>query len=135
MIARDPDAAVYRQLARELRRQISSGELAPGQRLPSENTLIQRYGFARETVRRALRELRTEGLIVVRPGIGTWVREMPEIKVVGIPRGSDIIEARMPTAAEVAELGLPASVPIIVVELPSGVREIYLGDRTRLTFR
>lgn len=135
MIARDPDAAVYRQLARELRRQITDGELAAGQRLPSENTLIQRYGFARETVRRALRELRTEGLIVVRPGIGTWVREMPEKKVIAVPRGSEIVEARMPTAAEVAELDLPAGIPIVVLELPSGAREIHGGDRTRFTFR
>lgn len=135
MIARDPDAAVYRQLARELRRQITDGELGPGQRLPSETTLIQRYGFARETVRRALRELRTEGLIVVRPGIGTWVREVVEIKVIAVARGSQIIEARMPTAAEVAELDLPPGVPIVVLELPSGVRQIHLGDRTRFTFR
>jgi DNA-binding GntR family transcriptional regulator len=46
--------------------------------MPSEKDLHDEYGLARETVRRALAVLRTEGLIEIRQGHGTFVAEMPE---------------------------------------------------------
>ncbi len=64
----------YRQLASILREQIKSGELAADQPVPSETTLIQRYGIARGTVRRAIEVLRDEDLVVTVQGRGTFVR-------------------------------------------------------------
>ena len=64
----------YRQLASILREQIQSGELAADQPVPSETTLIQRYGIARGTVRRAIEVLREEDLVVTVQGRGTFVR-------------------------------------------------------------
>jgi GntR family transcriptional regulator len=63
----------YQQLAAILREQIASGELAADQMVPSETTLIQRYGIARGTVRRAIEVLRDEGLVVTVQGRGTFV--------------------------------------------------------------
>ncbi len=64
----------YRQLASILRAQIQSGELAADQPVPSETTLVQRYGIARGTVRRAIEVLRDEDLVVTVQGRGTYVR-------------------------------------------------------------
>ena len=46
--------------------------------MPSEKDLHDEFGLARETVRRALAVLRTEGLIEIRQGHGTFVAEIPE---------------------------------------------------------
>ena len=44
----------YQELTEQLRLQIVSGEIAPGQKLPSENTLSAQYQVSRQTVRKAL---------------------------------------------------------------------------------
>jgi GntR family transcriptional regulator len=64
----------YRQLAAILRDQIRSGDLAADQPVPSETTLVQRYGVARGTVRRAIEVLRDEDLVVTVQGRGTFVK-------------------------------------------------------------
>jgi DNA-binding GntR family transcriptional regulator len=65
---------IYKQLANLIRAQIESGELAPGAMVPSEQTLMQRHGIARDTVRHAMDVLRDEGLVITTPGKGTFVR-------------------------------------------------------------
>jgi DNA-binding GntR family transcriptional regulator len=77
VITPDREGAAYRQLAAVLRERIRGGELAPGQRMPSEKDLHDEFGLARETVRRALAILRSEGLVEVRHGHGTFVVEAP----------------------------------------------------------
>ena len=66
---------MYRQIAEDLREQIESGELRPGQQLRTEIELRDRYGASRNTVRDALKWLITLGLIETRPGQGTFVVE------------------------------------------------------------
>jgi GntR family transcriptional regulator len=65
----------YRQLAKILRDKISSGELTG--RLPSEKTLMQEYGLAHGTVRKAIAVLRDESLVQTSPGWGTYVTGTP----------------------------------------------------------
>jgi len=77
MIVPDREGAAYRQLAGVLRTRIRNGELPPGRRMPSEKDLHDEFGLARETIRRALAVLRTEGLIEVRQGHGTFVVDAP----------------------------------------------------------
>jgi GntR family transcriptional regulator len=71
----DHDAAEppYLQVAAILRERIRSGDLPPGARVPSITTLMQEYGIARNTARRAIGVLADEGLITVRQGWGTFV--------------------------------------------------------------
>ncbi|HVB74113.1 MAG TPA: GntR family transcriptional regulator [Ktedonobacteraceae bacterium] len=66
---------LYHQLKQALRDEIERGIYKPGDRLPSEPELIRQYGISRITVRQALDELETEGLIVRRHGKGTYVAE------------------------------------------------------------
>jgi len=63
----------YRQILEKLQDDICSGHYKPGSRLPSESELVRRFGAARMTVFRAMRELQTLGLINRRVGSGTFV--------------------------------------------------------------
>ena len=72
-LARDSAEPLYRQLADHLAAAMASGELAPGQRLPSEPALMARYGIGRVTVRQAIELLRSSGKLTVQRGKGTFV--------------------------------------------------------------
>jgi GntR family transcriptional regulator len=72
-IDRDGPTPVYLQLAALLRERIASGEYPAGRALPSETTLMQEYGLARETVRKGVRVLRDEGLVQIVQGRGAYV--------------------------------------------------------------
>lgn len=65
----------YRQLAKIIRDQITSGELGPGQTVPSYATLQQTYGVARVTARKAVKLLESEGYVTVAQGWGTHVAD------------------------------------------------------------
>src|SRR5919205_3690522 len=82
MIDPSADRAVFRQLADLLRDQIESGELGPSEPLPSELRLAQEYGISRTTVRQAIAQLRTEGLVTVERPRGTFVRVPEEVELV-----------------------------------------------------
>ncbi|GGT13026.1 GntR family transcriptional regulator [Nonomuraea spiralis] len=72
-----PRQARYREIAHVLGRSIESGELAPGERLPTEDALAERYGVHRLTARQAMVELRKAGLVETRQGLGSFVRRAP----------------------------------------------------------
>ncbi len=124
------EAPVYAQLADTLRRQIRSGELAPGQALPSERRLHEETGLGRHTIRRAVAVLRTEGLVTFVKGTGMVVRDEPELQVLSPPAGATVT-ARMPTGAERAEFGLDEGVPVFVV-VTAGSEHLYPADRWML---
>ncbi len=64
---------MYRQIAEDLREQIESGELQPGQQLRTELELREHYSASRNTVRDAIKWLTNLGLVETRPGQGTFV--------------------------------------------------------------
>lgn len=64
---------VYYQLADDLKQQIESGELKPGDSVPSESQLVNEYGVSRVTVRRGLAILLEAGLIETIKGKGNFV--------------------------------------------------------------
>ena len=61
---------MYMAIAAELKNKIVSGQLCPGDTLPSENELRGLYAASRETVRKSLKELENEGYIYSRPARG-----------------------------------------------------------------
>jgi GntR family transcriptional repressor for pyruvate dehydrogenase complex len=63
------------QVVRELTRLIEEGALSQGQRLPSERELSEQLGVSRGTVREAVQLLGALGMVEVRHGSGTYVRE------------------------------------------------------------
>lgn len=64
----------YRRIAADLRELVESGELGPGDALPSEAELTERYGVSRGTARQALAELEGAGLVEAVHGKGRYVR-------------------------------------------------------------
>ena len=83
---RDP-TELYEQVAAEIRRAIADGEAKPGERLPPARDLAAELGVNTNTVLRALRLLRDEGLLEFRRGRGITVAGSPE-------RGAVITQAR-----------------------------------------
>ena len=75
---------------------IRSGAWEPGQRVPSENELVESFGISRMTANRALRELTAEGYLNRVPGVGTFVKEAPAL--------SSLMELRN-IAEEIAQRG------------------------------
>jgi len=63
----------YLQLAAALRERIESGEIRPEEALPSITYLVQETGLAVGTVRKAIKVLADEGLVVTVPGRGSFV--------------------------------------------------------------
>lgn len=64
---------LYYQLAERLREQIAAGELQPGAQLPAERDLSEQAAISRMTARQAVAYLVREGVLEVRPGVGTFV--------------------------------------------------------------
>ena len=73
-INRDSFEPAYAQLASILRESMSEGLLRPGDQLPSEAQLVERYGISPMTVRRAINFLADQGVIVAEQGRGTFVK-------------------------------------------------------------
>lgn len=71
----EPATTAYDRLAGTIRAQILSGELRPGDRLPTESELSAHYLVSRNTAREAIRALATQGLVTVKRGVagGTFV--------------------------------------------------------------
>lgn len=121
---------LYIQIAEGFLDRIESGELSPGDRLPSERELSQMLGVNRMTLRRALQLLESQGLLLRRQGDGTYVAE-PKIErqagqLVPFTRGMQrrgylpgakviSLEKRPAEAAIAKELGLPVSAAVYYV--------------------
>ncbi|WP_406317744.1 GntR family transcriptional regulator [Streptosporangium sp. NBC_01639] len=78
MLDRDGPIPIYKQIAEAIRERIVSGDITPGEAMPSETELEGEYDIARTTARRVARELREQGLVYTVQGEGTFVGE-PEV--------------------------------------------------------
>jgi GntR family transcriptional regulator len=81
---------LHEQVAAEIRRAIAEGEASPGERLPPARDLAAVIGVNTNTVLRALRTLRAEGLVDFRRGRGITVTAHPEQGAV-IARTRDLV--------------------------------------------
>src|SRR5579885_3589946 len=77
-IDRQEPTELFEQVAAEIRRAIADGEAKPGGRLPPARDLAAVMGVNTNTVLRALRLLRDEGLLEFRRGLGVRVAGTPE---------------------------------------------------------
>ena len=92
-IDRDDPALLHEQVAAQIRRAIADGEAKPGDRLPPARHLAAVMQVNTNTVLRALRMLRDEGLLELRQGHG--------IRVTGTPERSAVLDR----VAELVQLG------------------------------
>ncbi len=74
------DRAPFRQIADQLRDEIVAGRFTPGAQLPAERQLAEAYQVHRATVRRAIMELKSEGLVESAQGRGNLVRNREPVR-------------------------------------------------------
>jgi GntR family transcriptional regulator, phosphonate transport system regulatory protein len=72
-LSRQPGQALWLRIERLLAEEIGAGQLAQGDRLPTEPALMARFGVSRATVRQALASLERRGLVHAEQGRGTFV--------------------------------------------------------------
>jgi len=77
-VDREEPLELHEQVAGEIRRAIAEGEAKPGERLPPAKDLAAVLGVNTNTVLRALRQLRDEGLLEFRRGRGITVTGTPQ---------------------------------------------------------
>lgn len=110
---------VYLQIARIIRDRIISGELPVGAQIPSGSQMRQEWGVNRLTGAQAVEELRKAGLVVTKPGVGTFVAATPQLQVVVLQAGDKVI-ARMPTEEERLQLRTGHLTPVLIVTRSDG---------------
>lgn len=138
---------LYQQIKALIMQGLQSGEWKPGDLIPSEIELAQRYKVSQGTVRKAIDELAAENLVVRRQGKGTFVathheararyrflRLMPDEGVLPSPENLFLEVKRARAAAEIARLlELKAGEPVIFIRRvqafdakPTIMEEIWL---------
>jgi GntR family histidine utilization transcriptional repressor len=118
---------LYQQIKNTIQEKIRNGDWKSGQKLPSENELVDALGVSRMTINRALRELTHDGLINRVHGIGSFIADAPrhaslielidiaiEIEQSGKRHSSRVLSlGREKTSAEIAmQMQLPAGNPV-----------------------
>src|SRR3954447_2156179 len=105
--------SVVSEVAERLLAYFTSGEIAPGTRLPAERQLAASLGVGRSAVREALAALEILGIVIVRPGSGTYLRDgaselLPRTLswglMLGEPRTRELVELRGGLEVQAAQL-------------------------------
>src|ERR1700722_12763725 len=68
-----PAATLYARIEEAIATEIAQGEYRPGDQLPTEDALLQRFQVSRITFRRAIQDLVGRGLLEIRRGLGTFI--------------------------------------------------------------
>jgi GntR family transcriptional regulator len=132
MISRPPQVesreARYQEIERWLRDLVLRG--APGDALPSESDLAQRFGVSRMTARQAMQNLAQEGLVSRRRGSGSYIAQRPlhrregmlmsftdDMRRRGMVASSRLLDAmlRPATAADLEALRLPEAARVVAI--------------------
>ena len=122
MINRDSAVPLYHQLADILEQDILSKKYADGQRLPSEIQLCEKYGVSRITVRQALSNLESKGLLYSVHGKGTYVHHEQ------ISQGLSCITSFEKTLAEKGLTGHTEVEQYSKSHMPGNVRQHFNSD-------
>ena len=144
-LARMSGVALWRQIEQEIEADIRAKQFGPGDRLPTEAEMSQRFAVNRHTVRRAMLGLQERGLIRVEQGRGSFVQEnivdyrlsrrtrFSEniLTLRRDPSGELLRVARLPADKTMAQmLGLRAGEPVLLLETLKSAdgRPINLGS-------
>jgi len=133
----NPQLPLYAQLKEAITSAISRGEFAPGDQIPSQRELCEKYGMSHMTVRRAISELVNEGVIYAIAGKGLYVaqRKQPaemgslvshkeHMKRLGMQPATRLLDARIvPASRALAQVfGVAVGTPLVYL------RRLRLGN-------
>lgn len=132
---------LYEEIVEQIKRLIADGRLKPGDRLLAERELADRFQVSRASVREAIRTLEMLGIIDIRPGEGTFIRETdsddiirPLAMFLAVERSSalDMFEMRRifetSTASLAAERATPEELDQIEASLESMKERLNVQD-------
>lgn len=126
---------LYYQIKTRLLEQLETGHLQPGDRVPSERELTERYGVSRMTARQALGELENQGYLVRVQGKGTFVATPKFEQALTLVTGfTDDMRRRglQPATQVLAAAVVPAGSQVAgALSLPEGT-EVYRLERLRM---
>ena len=117
---------IYEEIVRQVKQMIAEGRLKSGDQLPPERDLAEKFLVSRTSVREALRVLESLGLIEIRPGEGTFVREVsvealiePLARVMASQRAAlgELFEARRLLEPALAALAAARATPEEIQEM------------------
>jgi len=117
--------SLHRRIYADLEGRILSGDLSPGDRIPFEHELTERYNCSRMTVSKAISELAGRGLVTRRRRAGTFVAQ---------PKAHAAVLAIPDLRAEVIERGQAYAYVLLarIEREPEGAEEIELASGGRL---
>lgn len=100
------------RIAAQIGRDISEGRILPGEKLPTEHVLAKGFGVSRSVVREAIAQLRNEGLVETRQGVGAFVTEQRARQSIRIEQDDlhdresfrELFQLRLPLEIEAAGL-------------------------------
>ncbi|TGD71729.1 FadR family transcriptional regulator [Mangrovimicrobium sediminis] len=122
---------LYLEVASQIEKLIRSGEIQPGDRLPSERNLATSFKVSRPTIREAMIALEIAGLVEIRTGSGIYVidKGQPDKGLVDEGPGPfEVLESRMVVEAEIAALAAARISDEQVDELEAALREMERED-------
>lgn len=100
------------RIAAEIAREIHDAKLAPGDKLPTEHVLSKTFGVSRSVIREAIAQLRNEGVVETRQGVGAFVTDPRQRVSIRVERSKlndpdnfrNLFQLRMPLEIEAAGL-------------------------------
>src|ERR1700741_650473 len=137
------DSLLYARVETVLAGEITDGDLRVGDQLPTEDSLIARFGVSRITVRRAIQNLVSRGLVEIRRGKGTFLaapkitQELSELS--GFVEDMHAL-GRKPTARVIgkeivtADAAVASQLALTKGERVVRIRRVRLGDAIPLSF-
>lgn len=101
-----------KRIAEEIGRGIAGGRFASGDKLPTEHILAQTFGVSRSVVREAIAQLRNEGMVETRQGVGAFVTDPQRRATIRVEQASladpvslrNFFQLRLPLEIEAARL-------------------------------
>jgi GntR family transcriptional regulator len=132
-VSTDAGVPLHRQLFLVLHDEIDRGVIAPGEPLPTEQTLCDQFGVSRITVRRALADLAEQGYIERRQGVGSFVREhgpaeadVSDVLTAGRSYLDGLRQSQFETEVEVVDLGTRRPPRTIAEALPTSGELLHI---------
>lgn len=118
-----------RRIAEEIGRGIAAGRFASGDRLPTEHILAQTFGVSRSVVREAIAQLRNEGMVETRQGVGAFVTDPQRRATIRVEQASladpvslrNFFQLRLPLEIEAARLAARHSTPTEIAALDAAL--------------
>lgn len=124
----------YAQLVNILRQSMASGILRPGDQLPSEAQLCDRYGVSPMTVRRAINALVDQGIVVAEQGRGTFVKPITMGEATfGLKNLQNLLNDTEHTTVNILEASIVRADERVArkLEIPLGERTVYIRRMLR----